>query len=225
MSADKKVTRRTLLQTGMLAAAGAVGGKLFAAGTEAPSCKVTPTQTSGPFYPSEDQADEDLDLTLVEGHGERAKGEVLYVRGRILDEECQPVADALVEIWQANTYGRYHHERDTNPAPRDPNFQGWGEVVTNSRGEYGFRTIVPGPYRAGRTMRTRHIHFRVSRRGFHEKITQMYFEGEELNGQDSIWKDLSPDERAQVTVEKEKNEGTNGSDGSVCRFDVVMHRV
>lgn len=213
------LTRRTLLASGALAAAGAVAARLFGRSRREAACATTPDQTAGPFYPTEDQADEDLDLTRIEGHAEAAQGEVILVRGRILDESCEPVPDALVEIWQANTHGRYHHERDTSPAPRDPNFQGWGEVVTNSRGEYGFKTILPGAYAAGAMQRTRHIHFRVSRRGYHELITQMYFDGEPLNEGDGVRNALSLEERARVTVKREP-----AVDGQpcLCHFDVVM---
>lgn len=226
MPSEGKVSRRALIHTGVLASLGAIGGKLLARGAdERPACKTTPEQTSGPFYPTEDGEDEDLDLTRIEGHSERARGEIIHVRGRVVDEDCEPVPDALVEIWQANTHGRYHHERDTSPAPIDPNFQGWGEVVTNQKGEYGFKTILPGPYRAGDAMRTRHIHFRVSRRGYHELITQMYFEGEDLNPEDGIWTSLSPEERGRVTVTRENMPGANGGDESLCQFDIVLQEV
>lgn len=218
-----------MLRNGVLAA-GAAGAaavvRFLPRSSEAsPACVPTPAQTSGPFYPTGDQPDEDFDLTRVAGRDGVAEGEVIHVRGRVLDEECRPVADALVEIWQANTHGRYHHERDTSPAPADPNFQGWGEVVTNETGEYGFRTVLPGPYGAGNQMRTRHIHFRVARRGYRELVTQMYFEGEPLNAQDGLWNALSPEERGRVTVKRETMAGPDGEERCLCRFDLVMQEV
>ncbi len=56
------------------------------------------------------------------------------------------LAGAMVEIWQANRHGRYSHERDPNPAPLDPNYQGWAQIVTGDDGGYAFRTIKPGAY-------------------------------------------------------------------------------
>lgn len=230
MNQDPRLSRRAMLWTGTLAAAGAVFGKLLGGASPtrarpAEACETTPAQTAGPFYPSEEGTDEDFDLTRIAGHAEYAQGETIFVRGRVLDAECHPVPDALVEIWQANTHGRYHHERDTSPAPVDPHFQGWGEVVTNSRGEYGFKTILPGPYSTGSAMRTRHIHFRVARRGYRELITQMYFEGESLNDQDGLWNELSTDERARVTVRKETVASPDGAEACLCRFDIVMRPV
>lgn len=222
------ISRRVLMRSGALAAAGVALGRLFQSRGEARAgrtCAATPVQTSGPFYPSEDQPDEDLDLTRVHGQDGTAQGEVILVRGRVLDDECRPIADALVEIWQANTHGRYHHERDTSPAPVDPSFQGWGEVVTNSRGEYGFKTVLPGPYGAGSGRRTRHIHFRIARRGYRELVTQMYFEGEPLNEQDFLWNELTPEERTRVTVKKEAVVGPEGDEACLCRFDLVMPKL
>src|SRR3989441_12578105 len=63
------------------------------------------------------------------------------VTGRVVDEECRPVKGAMVEIWQANTRGRYTHVADPNPAPKDPNFLGFGEATTDADGKYSFKTI------------------------------------------------------------------------------------
>ena len=121
----------------------------------------------------------------------------------MLDQECRPVAGALVEISQANTWGRYDHEKDAgNPRPLDPNFQSWAEMVTDAEGRFRFKTIKPGAYPADDQgwVRPPHIHFRVSRRGYHELVTQMYFAGEPLNEQDLIRKELTPGDQERVTV-------------------------
>ncbi|HEV3409093.1 MAG TPA: hypothetical protein VG095_02275, partial [Chthoniobacterales bacterium] len=70
----------------------------------------TPRQTGGPFYPTR-RGESDADLTQLEGRSGRATGEVIYVRGRVLDEDGQAIPGAVVEVWQANTHGRYDHER------------------------------------------------------------------------------------------------------------------
>ncbi len=66
------------------------------------------------------------DLTRNAGTGGEAIGERILVAGRVLAEDGRPVPDTLLEIWQANAAGRYHHDRDQHDAPLDPNFTGAG---------------------------------------------------------------------------------------------------
>ena len=54
--------------------------------------------------------------------------------------------NALVEIWQCNAAGRYHHPGDQHDAPLDPNFYGGGRVRADADGHYKFITIKPGAY-------------------------------------------------------------------------------
>ena len=65
---------------------------------------------------------------------------------RALDGDGRPVRGQLVEVWQANSAGRYIHQRDQHPAPLDPNFTGAGRCITDERGNYTFTTIKPGAY-------------------------------------------------------------------------------
>lgn len=231
MQEKSKLPRRRLLQLGLGATAGLLTAGLGCnnantTATNAANCTVTPEQDLGPFYPITQGEDEDVDLTIIKGHTERAAGQVILVRGRILDEHCQPIPNALVEIWSANTHGRYHHERDENPKPLDPNFQGWGEMLTNAAGEYGFRTIKPGAYAFGdpadpKQWRTPHVHFKVSRRGYHEIITQMYFPGEKLNETDSVMAELPEGERAQFII----TPTADAAGTPLFSFDITLKQV
>ncbi len=163
----------------------------------------TPAQTAGPFYPIADQADKDADLVLIEGSDKLAVGKIVIVEGYLTDQHCLPVKNALVEIWQACQSGRYNHASDPNiSAELDPNFQYWGKSLTNADGFYRFRTIIPGSYPADENWsRPPHIHFKVSKLGYHELITQMYFTGEKLNEKDLILMRLSPSDQKKVIVE------------------------
>ena len=70
---------------------------------------------------------------------------------------------ARVELWQANAHGRYTHPSDTNPAPLDPNFEGFAVQDTDAEGRYRFKTIKPGAYPAtANWMRPPHLHFEVT---------------------------------------------------------------
>lgn len=167
------------------------------------SCPVlTPAQTSGPFYPGEREFGHDTDLTRVPGATVRAKGEVIYVKGRVVDHNCRPVANANVEIWQACASGRYNSPKDPNTAPLDPNFRYWAETFTNEKGEYLFKTIVPGVYPADEKWdRPPHIHFKISKLGYKELITQMYFKDHPLNDVDLILQEIPGEQRETVIVD------------------------
>jgi protocatechuate 3,4-dioxygenase beta subunit len=146
--------------------------------------KQTPGQILGPFYPVTKPPAQSADLVKLPGRPGRAEGQVLHVMGRVLNRQGKPIEGARVEIWQANKYGRYTHPSDQNPAPLDPNFEGYGVQVTDAEGRYHFRTIKPGAYPTGPTsMRPPHIHFEVTGRVV-RLVTQMYFAGEALNDAD-----------------------------------------
>lgn len=105
--------------------------------------------------------------------------------GRVLDIDGKPIENASVKIWQANAAGRYAHYADTNPAPLDPNFEGYALQQTDAEGRYRFKTIRPGAYAVGPITRTPHIHFEVI--GPRDRVvTQMYFDGEPLNESDVL---------------------------------------
>jgi len=115
-------------------------------------------------------------MTMINGRSVAALGEVVEIKGRILDTDGTPIAGALVDIWQANAAGRYAHESDPNTAPLDDNFQGWARLVTDDDGRYSIRTIKPGAYPAEEGwVRPPHIHYKVARRGFKEITTQLWF--------------------------------------------------
>ena len=142
-----------------------------------------------PAYGQRDVAAIEADLTLQ--HRGEPQGERITVTGRVLDSWGRPLANQLVEVWQANAAGRYIHQRDQHPAPLDPNFTGAGRTVTNDAGEYTFTTIKPGPYpwkNHVNAWRPAHIHFSLLGSGFTQRvITQMYFPGDPLFALDPIY--------------------------------------
>lgn len=193
------------------------------AGILAATRSPTPTQIEGPFYPVDKQADTDLDLTRVGARSGSAVGDAILVRGRILDVSGAPLEHALVEIWQANHYGRYAHPGDPNPQPLDPDFQGWGMVTTAADGGYGFRTIKPGPYSleylGASGWRCRHIHFKVTREGYRPLITQMYFQGDPLLAQDAEIAKVPEAQRGRLIVAEQTDPA---SVLPLFPFDVVL---
>lgn len=223
---ENPILSRREAVTRLLGVTGGVVAALMGKTASAQDCGITPKQTEGPFYPKEDQLDKDGDLTIVQGHARRAQGEVIYVRGQLLDEECKPIPRGLVEIWQACQSGRYNHPSDTSENPLDPDFQYWGRATSNDRGEYLFKTILPGQYDASPTWtRPPHIHVKAFARGYFDLTTQLYFAGNPLNDSDLILKSLPAAERARVIVAlTESGEGfEKGS--KIGTFDIVMKKV
>jgi protocatechuate 3,4-dioxygenase, beta subunit len=178
MTDRDRLSRRDLLRLS------GIGSLLWAAGrtpAAAQTIRRTPTQVLGPFYPVVKPLDQDADLTLTTGKPGRAAGQVVEVLGRIMNREGKAVVGARVEIWQANTHGRYTHPSDRNPSPLDPNFEGFAVLRTDAEGRYRFKTIKPGAYPDDSgAMRAPHIHFEVLG-STNRLVTQMYFAGEALN--------------------------------------------
>ena len=146
----------------------------------------TPDQILGPFYPVQKPADGGTDLARLRGRAGQAQGQVIYVMGRVLSVRGDPCPGVNLEIWQANGARRYTHPHDRNPAPRDPNFDGYANVVTDSEGRYRFRTVKPGAYPVTPNYwRPPHIHFDITGK-VNRLITQMYFPGDPLNDKDPL---------------------------------------
>ena len=148
----------------------------------------TLTEASAPRFATAWYAPHE-DLSVVDGR--TAMGERIIVAGRVTDENGRPVPKAMVEVWQANASGRYHHARDQHDAPLDPNFLGRGRVFTDDDGSYRFTTIRPGAYpwrNPGPGWRPQHIHFGLHGAGFAQRlITQMYFPGDPLLAFDAVF--------------------------------------
>jgi protocatechuate 3,4-dioxygenase beta subunit len=165
------LSRRSLMFGAV--SAGALAGPAAAQLATNVLLRGTPPLTTGPFYPVLRPLDEDADLTRIRGREGVAKGTIIDVAGRVLTGAGAPVEGAKLDLWQANSYGRYHHPADPARAPLDPAFQGAAVLRTDKDGRFRFRTIVPGPYGS----RARHIHFDVT--GHRRRLaTQMFFPGE-----------------------------------------------
>jgi len=176
--------RRDVLGLAVAAGGFALSGRFSAALAQA--LKRTPGEILGPFYPILKRPEPTADLTIIPGKPGRAAGQVIHVMGRVLNVQGDPVRGARVELWQANTHGRYTHPSDTNPAPLDPNFEGFAVQTTDGEGRYRFKTIKPGAYPATPSwMRPPHLHFEVTGK-VNRTITQMYFPGDPLNDKDLL---------------------------------------
>jgi protocatechuate 3,4-dioxygenase beta subunit len=184
----------------------------------------TLSEVTGPVYGHERVGELDHDLTRQ--HAGEPLGERIILSGRVLDGDGRPVRRSLVELWQANSAGRYRHEIDRHPAPIDPNFSGAGRCVTDDEGRYRFITIKPGAYpwkNHPNAWRAAHIHISLFGPAFATRlVTQMYFPGDPLFFQDPIFHSV-PDQRDRERLISQFDLDRTVPDWALAyRFDIVL---
>ncbi len=127
--------------------------------------------TVGPFFPPRYVDAGANDLTTFGGR--KAKGEVIEIHGRVLQEDGAALDNLIVEIWQADANGIFRHPADPRHARADADFLGWGRAATDAQGRYRFRTIRPGAPQG----RQPHVNFMFMFSGIMRILkTTMFFE-------------------------------------------------
>jgi protocatechuate 3,4-dioxygenase, alpha subunit len=165
--------------------------KLFASGS----------QTVGPYL--------HIGLTWLNTDriaGPGAKGERVVIQGRLLDGDDAGVGDGLVEIWQANSAGKYAHPDDRQKKELEKGFRGFGRVPTDAKGHFRFSTIkpgrVPGP---GGTPQAPHLVVTVFMRGLLKQLaTRIYFPGDPANLRDPILQQVPAARRATLIARQKR---------------------
>jgi protocatechuate 3,4-dioxygenase beta subunit len=184
----------------------------------------TLSEVTGPVYGHERIGELDHDLTRQ--HDGEPLGERIIVHGRVLDGDGRPVRDTLVEVWQANSAGRYLHAVDRHPAPLDPNFTGAGRCLTDDEGNYRFITVKPGAYPWGNhpnAWRAAHIHVSVLGPAFATRlVTQMYFPGDPLFFQDPIFHSVRDPKDRERMISAFDLDHTVPEWALAYRFDIVV---
>lgn len=184
----------------------------------------TLSEITGPVFGHDDIRPSDNDLTRQ--HGGDPLGERIVVSGRVLDENRRPVANSLIEIWQANAAGRYLHKNDKHDAPLDPNFSGGGRTLTDDQGYYRFLTIKPGSYpwrNHYNAWRPAHIHFSLFGHAFATRlVTQMYFPGDPLLEFDPMYTSIADDKARRRLISALDWEVTTPEYALGYRFDIVL---
>ena len=142
-------------------------------------------------------------------------GERVRIEGRVEDGDGKPVNDAAVEVWQANSHGRYAHPEDTRDLPLEPAFRGYGRSLTDQSGAFRFRTVKPGrvPGPDGK-LQAPHLVVTIFMRGLLKQLlTRVYFPDDPSHNEDPILK-LVPAERRSTLIAKKK--------GDVLEWNVVL---
>ena len=161
---------------------------------------LTPSQTIGPFYWGTIVKAYRADLAPPGVAGER-----IEVALTLHDSEGAIVPDGLLEIWQANSHGRYNHPDDRRNLPLDAGFEGYGRASTFTDGCARFGTVKPGrvPWPAG-GMQAPHINVGIFARGLLNRVaTRLYFDGDPTNAEDPVLKMVDPARRATLIAKKD----------------------
>ena len=181
---------------------------------------LTASQTVGPYFAiglTQDDRPAALKHRLA---GPKTTGQHIHLQGHVYDGEHAPVPDAMLEIWQANGHGRYHHPADArHDLPLDPDFTGFGRSSTDDEGRYWFRTIKPGrvPGPDGR-LQAPHIVVTVFARGLlNHAVTRLYFADEPSNAEDLLLQHV-PAERRGLLLARPHDHGAERA----YQFDIVL---
>jgi len=172
----------------------------------------TPGQTVGPFFALGLDRPEWSDLTRHNPQGER-----IVIEGQVRDGDGRPVPDAFLELWQANSAGRYDHVADEQTDKKlDANFLGYGRVATDAQGRFRIKTIKPGPVPGrGNSLQAPHINVAFFARGLLRQLhTRIYFSDEAANASDPLLAAIEDDGARQTLIAR--------GAGSTYRFDIVL---
>jgi len=157
----------------------------------------SPSQTVGPYFHLGCTSTHAVNCVA----GPDANGERVHLICRVFDGEGVPVTDAMLEIWQADSEGRYNHPADTASERHDPNCSGFGRMATDSEGACTFDTIKPGRVCAeGGRLQAPQLNVSVFARGLLQRLaTRIYFDGDPANAECPILA-LVPEERRSTLL-------------------------
>lgn len=159
----------------------------------------SPSQTVGPYFHLGCTATQSVSCLA----GPKAKGERVRLICRVLDGDGVPVNDSMIEIWQADSEGKYHHPDDPREKAVDPDCPGFGRLATDEHGISVFETIKPGrvPGNNG-SLQAPHLNVSVFARGIMKRLaTRIYFAEDRANPEDPILA-LVPEERRTTLMAK-----------------------
>ena len=187
---------------------------------------ITPSQTVGPFFAygltpkGRAHWDPNGTYSWKETVGDNlitpdATGQKIRIQGQVFDGDGKPITDCMLEIWQADSQGRYASPQDTRARP-NTQFKGFGRSATDKNGVFGFATVKPGPVPGPNgSTQAPHIVVAVYSRGMLRQVyTRLYFADETAaNAADPILQIVPAERRGTLIAQKR---------GDVYRFDIRM---
>jgi len=125
------------------------------------ACALTEGNPQGPYYIAGAPYKEKL--------GEALEGQELIISGQVLNQNCDPIPEAIIDVWHTDSNGNYYFQ----------DFTLRGKIKADENGQYKLETKFPGKYSEAGLMRPAHIHVKVSAPSLSSHTTQLYFEGDE----------------------------------------------
>jgi protocatechuate 3,4-dioxygenase, alpha subunit len=176
------------------------------------------SQTVGPFF--------HLGMVYLERDNfvaEGVAGERITIRGKVLDGDGEPVPDAVLEIWQADSAGRYPSEFSPQNSV-SPRFLGFGRIETDDNGEFKFTTIKPGRVPApDGSLQAPHIVVTLFSRGLLKPLrTRLYFPDEPGNVDDAVLRQVPPDRRSTLMATRAGKRGAQNAPENSFDWNIVM---
>lgn len=163
------------------------------------SLRASTSQTIGPYLRI------GLEWMVIEDLAPQGvAGQRVRIEGGVSDGDGKPVNDAAVEIWQANSHGKYSSPEDPQEKPVEPGFRGYGRSLTDEAGRFRFRTIKPGPVPGpDGKLQAPHVVVTIFMRGLLKQlVTRVYFPDEPSNADDPVLKLVPPERRATLIARK-----------------------
>lgn len=198
LASDRKFTRRQMagifLSGSLMLACSALPISSALAGQDAfvLKCHAPTPSVSSSNYPGVNKIILSNNLARPAGKAINANGQLLFLSGRITDENCVPISNAIVDIWQTNPFGEYRWAARDELLNPEPIFAGSGRAVTDNLGRYQFTTLFPG----GNGKNAPHIYMRIQHPDFKPLDTSMYFRGDRRNSGDPKFRALKSDSQA-----------------------------
>ena len=125
------------------------------------ACALTEGNPQGPYYIAGAPYKEKL--------GEALEGQKIIISGQVLNQNCDPIPEAIIDVWHTDSNGNYYFQ----------DFTLRGKIKADENGQYKLETRFPGKYSEAGLMRPAHIHVKVSAPNLSSHTTQLYFEGDE----------------------------------------------
>lgn len=134
-------------------------------------CEFTGFDDMGPFFVKGSSQVINLNTRNLPGTPMLVKGTVYSGKGT-----DNPIPKAKIDVWHCDDNGVYHPKgsgKIQDYSPDKVTLRGF--VLTDDKGNYSFKSILPGLYGS----RARHIHYKITAPKHKTLITQSYFEGDD----------------------------------------------